>query len=126
MMSVNNVLVGADYILFYVPRQVHRQQRPLGSEAFEGPCPWQRIHRWGRAYTLSISQEWPVAISQRLKLLRAYAFGIFTYSEELYVVKDLIIEREVIARDDVYAGLLLYLPMLLSETLSLGEKVFLG
>ena len=125
-MFVSNVLLGDAYILFYVPKQVHQQQRPLESEASEGPCPWQRIHRWGRAYTLSISQGWPVAISQRLKLLRADAFGIFTYSEELYMVKDLIIEGEIIARDDVDAGLLLYLPMLLSETLSLSKKVFLG
>ena len=75
---------------------------------------------------MSISQEWPAAISQGPELLRADAYGIFTYSEKLYVVKDLVIEREVIARDDVDAGLFLYLPVLLSETLSFGKKVFLG
>ena len=126
MMSISNVIVGDAYILLYVPKQAHQQQRPLESEAFGGPCPWQRIHRWGRACTLNISREWPAAISQGPELLRADAYGIFTYSEKLYVVKDLVIEREVIARDDVDAGLFLYLPVLLSETLSFSEKVFLG
>ena len=126
MMFVSKVHVGDGYVLVYVPRQVHQQQRPLESEAFGGLCPWQRIHRWDRAYTLSISQGWPAAISQGPELLRADAFGIFTYSEKLYVVKDLVIEREVIARDDVDAGFFLYLPVLLSETLSFGKKVFLG
>lgn len=126
MKFVSNVIFGDVHILDYVLRQVHQQQRPLESEAFGGPCPWQRTHQWGRAYTLNISQEWPVAISQRLRLLRANAFGISTYSEKLYVIKDLVIEREIIARDDIDAGLFLYLPVLLSETLSFGKKVFLG
>ena len=125
-MFVSNVIVGETYILKHVPRQVHQQQRPLESEAFGGPGPWQRIHRWGRAYTLNISQEWPVAISQRLRLLRADAFGNFTYPEKLYVVKDLVIERKIIAWDDIDAGLFLYLPVLLSETLSFRKEVFLG
>ena len=125
MMFVSNVIVGDTYNLDYVPMQVHQQQRPLESEVFGGPCPWQRIHRWGRAYTLNISQEWPIAISQRLKLLRADVFGIFTYPEKLYVVKDLVIEGEIIAWDDIDAGLFLYLPVLLSETLAFCKKVFL-
>ena len=125
MTFVSDVFVGDTYIVNYVPKQVHQQQRPLESEAFGGPYPWQRIHRWGRAYTSSISQEWPVAISQRLILLRADAFGIFTYPEKLYVVKDLVIEREIIAWDDIDAGLFLYLPVLLSETLAFCKKVFL-
>ena len=44
---------------------------------------------------------------------------MFAYPEELYVVKDLVIEREIIAWDDIDARLFLYLPVLLSETLAL-------
>lgn len=39
MMFVSNVIVDDAYIVVYVPRQVHQQQRPLESEAFGGPCP---------------------------------------------------------------------------------------
>ena len=105
--------------------QVHQQQRPLVFEAFGGLCPWRRTHRSGRAYIWNISREWPVAISQRLSLLKADAFDMFAYPEKLYVVEDMIIEREIIAWDDVDAGLFLYLPVLLSETLAFREKVFL-
>ncbi len=125
-MSVSILIVGDTYILAYVPKQVHQRQPPLEFEAFGGLCPWQRIHRLGRAYTLNISREWPIAISQELKLLRTDAFGMFAYPEELYVVKNVVIEREVIAWDDVDAGLFLYLPVLLSETLAFCKQVFLG
>ena len=57
--------------------------------------------------------------SQRLSPWIAYAFGMFAYPEKLYVVKDLVIEREIIAWDDIDARLFLYLPVLLSETLAL-------
>ena len=42
------------------------------------------------------------------------------------MIKDLIIEREVIAWDYINAGLFLYLPVLLAETLAFCKKVFLG
>ena len=51
---------------------------------------------------------------------------MFAYTEKLDVVEDLIIERKVIAWDDIDARLFLYLPVLLSETLAFCEKVFLG
>lgn len=51
---------------------------------------------------------------------------MLAYPEKLYVVKDLVIEGEVIAWDDIDARLFLYLPVLLSETLAFCKKVFLG
>ena len=74
---------------------------------------------------MNISRESPKAISQRLSLLKADAFDMFAYAEKLYVVKNLVIEREVIAWDDINARLFLYLPVLLSETLAFCKKVFL-
>jgi hypothetical protein len=43
----------------------------------------------------------------------------------LDVVKDMIVIGEVVAWDDIYASILLYLPVLLSKTLALGEQIFL-
>jgi hypothetical protein len=41
------------------------------------------------------------------------------------VVEDMIIVREVIARDNVYASILLYPPMCVPESLALVEEFFL-
>ena len=49
-----------------------------------------------------------------------------THTEELDVVKNVVVEGEIIARDNIDAGLLLYLPVGKTETLALSEKVFLG
>ena len=46
-----------------------------------------------------------------------------TYTEELDMVKDLVVEREVIAWDDVHAGFLLNLPMFVSQSLALAKQV---
>jgi hypothetical protein len=46
-----------------------------------------------------------------------------TYSEQLDVIQDLVVEGEVIAGDDVDSGLLLYLPVLKAESLALAQQV---
>lgn len=44
-----------------------------------------------------------------------------TYSKQLDVVQDLVVEGEVIAWDDVNSSLLLYLPVLKAESLALAQ-----
>ena len=51
---------------------------------------------------------------------------IGTYTKELDMIKNVIVEREVIARDNVDTGLLLYLPVGKTKTLAFGEQVLLG
>lgn len=47
------------------------------------------------------------------------------YIEELDVVKDLVVVREVIGGDQINTGILLDLPVSETESLSLGQKVLL-
>lgn len=49
-----------------------------------------------------------------------------TYSEELDVVKNLVVEGEVVAGDDVDTSVLLDLPVLQTESLSLLQQVLAG
>ena len=49
-----------------------------------------------------------------------------TYSEVLDLVENLIVEGEVIAGNDIDAGLLLNVPVLKTESLGLAEKLGLG
>ncbi len=49
-----------------------------------------------------------------------------TYTEGLDVVEDLVVQGEVIAGDDIDAGILLDLPVSKTKTLGLGEEVGLG
>ena len=49
-----------------------------------------------------------------------------SYTKVLNVGENLIVESEVIARDDVDASLLLDVPVLKAESLRLGEEVSLG
>jgi hypothetical protein len=51
---------------------------------------------------------------------------VFTHSEEVDVVKDLIVEGKVIAGDEINSRLLLDLPMLETESLSLLKELFAG
>lgn len=46
-----------------------------------------------------------------------------TYSEQLDVVQDLVVEGKVVAGDEVDASLLLDLPVLQTESLTLTEKL---
>ncbi len=48
-----------------------------------------------------------------------------TYAEELYVVEDMVVVREIIAGNDVYSCVLLYPPMCVSKSLALIEELFL-
>ncbi len=57
------------------------------------------------------------------------SLGIFekkTYTEVLDLVEDLIVESEVIARDYIYAGLLLDVPVFKTESLSFAQELSLG
>lgn len=47
-----------------------------------------------------------------------------TYAEELDVVQDMVVEREVIASDDTSAGILLNFPVCGAESLSGFHEVF--
>ena len=49
-----------------------------------------------------------------------------TYTEVLDVMKHLVVQGEVVAGDDVNAGILLDLPVSQSEALGLSEEVSLG
>ena len=49
-----------------------------------------------------------------------------TYSEILNVGEDLVVEREVIAGDNINASLLLDVPVLETKSFCLGEEVSLG
>jgi hypothetical protein len=49
-----------------------------------------------------------------------------TYPEILDVGEDLVVEREVIARNDINTGLLLNIPVLETKPLGLGKEVGLG
>jgi hypothetical protein len=49
-----------------------------------------------------------------------------TYAEELDMVKDLIVESKVIAWNDVYAGILLDLPVSKTKSFSLSNEICLG
>ena len=49
-----------------------------------------------------------------------------THSEELDVVKDMIIVGKVIAWNDIHAGILLNPPVGVSESFALVEQFFLG
>lgn len=46
-----------------------------------------------------------------------------TYSEELNVVQDLVVEGEVIAGNDIDSGLFLYLPVLQAQSFALAQQV---
>lgn len=46
-----------------------------------------------------------------------------TYTEELDVVEDLIVESKVVAGDDIDTGILLDLPVLSTESLSLAQEL---
>jgi len=50
---------------------------------------------------------------------------VVTYSEELDMVQDMIVEGEVIAGYDIDSRILLYLPMLLTKAFALGEEICL-
>lgn len=47
-----------------------------------------------------------------------------TYVEHLNVVKDVVVEGEVIGGNDIDSSILLDLPVLKTKTLTLGEQVF--
>ena len=49
-----------------------------------------------------------------------------TYPEILDMGEDLVVERKVIAGDDIDAGLLLNVPVLEAKSFGLGEEVSLG
>lgn len=49
--------------------------------------------------------------------------GVQTYSEELDMIQNLVVEREVIARDDVDACVFLNLPVSFSQALALSKEV---
>ena len=49
-----------------------------------------------------------------------------TYTEVLDVGENLVVEGEVIARNDIDASFLLNVPVLKTESLGLGEKLSLG
>jgi hypothetical protein len=59
-------------------------------------------------------------------LRREGPWGSKTYIEELNVVEDMVVEGEVVGRDDVNACILLNLPVGKSESLGLGKEVFSG
>lgn len=48
-----------------------------------------------------------------------------TYTEQLNVIKNMVVVREVVARDNVDAGTFLYPPVGVSKSLPLIEKLFL-
>lgn len=52
--------------------------------------------------------------------------GRITYAEVLDVGEDLVVQGEVIARDDINASILLDVPVLQTESLGFREKVGLG
>ena len=49
-----------------------------------------------------------------------------TYTKVLDLVENLIVQSEVIARDDIDAGFLLDVPVLKTESLSFAKKLGLG
>ena len=50
--------------------------------------------------------------------------GLFdTYSEELNVVQDLVVEGEVIAGNDIDSGLFLYLPVLQTQSFAFVQQI---
>lgn len=49
-----------------------------------------------------------------------------THSEEVDVVEDMIVEGKVVAGNEINAGLLLDLPVLETESLSLAEELIAG
>lgn len=51
---------------------------------------------------------------------------ILTHVEHLNVVKDMIVVGKVVGRDDIDTGILLDLPVLETESLSLSEQVLSG
>jgi hypothetical protein len=75
----------------------------------------------GIQFVLSISVE--NSLTSLLAQLSHKGSETFPYTKHLDVVQDLIIEGEVIARNDINAGLLLDLPVVKAESFAFAEKL---
>ena len=80
----------------------------------------RKTHLLPGDYTLSISPEQPcdiVSFEQREQLVGRTV----TYTEELNMIKHLIIKRKVVAWNHVDTSIFLDLPVLQAETFALGQ-----
>lgn len=96
-----------------------RQRRPFG-----GHDPWQSTRQWVQGCAWSISRGWPGQKVSKVCSIEMKCLG--AYVEHLNVVKDVVVVRKVVAWDDIDAGILLDLPVLETEPLTLGEEVISG